>query len=880
MKLKINKIALSVLAMLMCVSVALKAEVSREHRAIWVSAFLGNNWPTQALTAVNAEDQKTLLVSRFNSFKSQGINVLYYHVRANCDAMYESSYEPWSKHVSGERGTAPAFDPFAYLVEQAHVYGIEVYAWVNPYRYHYDINGSNGDHPLNYEVSHPEWLINGKSLNRVLNPAIEEVKQRVVDVCKEIITKYDVDGLVFDDYFYPQGGMYENSSAPDYSHYQASGTSMSIADWRRANVNEMVSRVHKMVKETKPYVCFGISPAGRYDSPTVATYGLPSAPYGDMNYAALYCDPLAWMDEGTVDFISPQIYWPNMFASLLNWWKSAAYKFNRHIYFSTSFEYVTDAETLIQQVLTNRDCCYQDAAGIVFFQYDQFVNYTSSYNGSQKTYGAIFKDAVFQTKALTPIRVWDNKKNPMMVSNISFDGAKLTWDAISGMRYTVYAVPENITDAEFSCQREYLLGIKYSNYYNIPSNKRTGYRYAVAVYDRYGNEYSPLFMGSSQKSITAATLTAPINGAKTTPMFSFKWNGQGTKYLVEVAKDASFTNMIGSFETTTNSLSSTLLPELISGNTYYWRVISIAPNALETTSASTSFVAGENMKITYPSNGAVDVSLTPNITWEGADADVDYLLEIATNADFAPLSMVYTAKTTSISHQIPANILSGYRVYYARVTATSGDITAIGEVCQFRTVEPTNVSAPVFVRPNANGITLYSNERIKITPWSAGLLKVNVEVSTSASFPTGRGGKITTSLTGYATETAELGSGTTGGWSSSLSNGKTYYVRARGEYSTSSGTKYTDWSTVMNFVYSSEAGIDDVTTDKAEVYVTREGVLVLSGNVSQVGIYSISGQLIASAVAESTYDLSGLANGAYIIVVSDGVEFKTIKYVK
>lgn len=878
MKIGINKIALSLVAMLMCVSVALKAEVSREHRAIWVSPFLSNNWPTTALTTSNAEAQKKALRNNLSRFKSQGVNVLYYHVRANCDAMYESSYEPWSRNVSGTRGTAPAFDPFAYLVEQAHVYGIEVYAWVNPYRYHAYVDGSYGTHELNYETSHPEWLINGKSANRVLNPAIEEVKQRVVDVCKEIITKYDVDGLIFDDYFYPQEGMDETSSAPDYSHYKASGTSMSIADWRRANVNEMVSRVHKMVQDTKPYVCFGISPAGRYDSPTVASYGLPAAPHGDMNYAALYCDPLAWMDQGTVDFISPQIYWPSMFSSLLDWWKTAAYRFNRHIYFSTSLSGY-DADTFIQEVLTNRDYCYENAAGIAFFEYNQFVNNTSSYNGSQKTFGDIFKDAVFQAKALTPIRTWNNKKNPVMVSNIALSGTTLTWNAISGMRYTIYAVPESITDAEFSCQREYLVGVKYTNSCNIPSDKTSGYRYAVAVYDRYGNEYSPLFMGATQKTISAATLTAPINGAKTTAMFNFKWNGQGTKYLVEVAKDAAFSNMVGVFESTTNSLSSTVLPELTTGDTYYWRVVSIAPNALETTSASTSFIAGANLKISSPVNGAVDVSLTPNIVWEGAEADVNYLLEIATNKEFTPLSIVYKTTTSSLSHQVPAATLSGYTVYYARVTATAGDATAVGEVCQFRTAELSNVSAPVFVRPNANGVTLHSNETLKFQTWSTGLLKVNIEVATSSSFPARS--KITNSLTGYATETAELGSGTTGGWSKSLSNGTKYYVRARGEYNTSSGTKYTDWSTVMNFVYSSEAGIDDVTTDKSDVYVTTDGTLVLSGAVSKVGIYSISGQLIVSeTVTESTYDLSALANGAYIIVVSDGIEIKSIKYVK
>lgn len=877
MKIRINKIVFSVVAMLLCGVFALKAEVSREHRAIWVSPFLSNNWPTAALTTSNAEAQKKALVSNLNSFKSQGINVLYYHVRANCDANYESSYEPWSRNVSGTRGTAPVFDPFAYLVEQAHVYGIEVYAWVNPYRYHADINGSNGSHELNYEVSHPEWLINGKSSNRVLNPALEEVKQRVVDVCKEIITKYDVDGLVFDDYFYPQGGMYETSAADDYSDYVASGTTMSIADWRRANVNDMVARVNKMVKETKPYVCFGISPAGRYDSPTVSNYGLAAGPHGDMNYAALYCDPLAWMDEGTVDFISPQIYWPSMFSSLLDWWKTAAYTLNRHIYFSTSLSGY-GADTFIQEILTNRDYCYENAAGIAFFEYNQFVNNTSSYNSSVQSFGAIMKDAVFQTKALTPIRTWNNKKNPVMVSNITRSENTLTWDAISGMRYTIYAVPESVTDAEFSCQREYLVGVKYTNSCNIPSTKTSGYRYAVAVYDRYGNEYSPLFMGASQKTISAATLTAPVNGAKTTAMFNFKWTGEGTKYLVEVAKDAAFTNMVGAFESTTNSLSSTLLPKLTTGDTYYWRVVSIAPNALETTSASTSFVAGANLKITSPSNDAVDVSLMPNIVWEGAETNVNYLLEIATNKEFTPLSIVYTANTTTTSHQIPASTLSGYTVYYARVTATSGDATAVGEVCQFRTVVATNVSAPVFVKPNTDGMTMYSNDKLQFEKWSTGLSKINIEVATSTSFPARS--KITNSLTGYATETAELGSGTTGGWSKALSNGTIYYARARGEYITSSGSQYTDYSAVVSFVYSSAAGIEDVTTDKAIIRVTNENVLMLADQSAQVEIYSISGQLVESVAAEGSYDLNHLASGMYVIKVTTSAGVTSLKMVK
>lgn len=879
MKFLIKRIILSFTLILMLGNIAIGEEVSREHRAIWMSAFLGNNWPSTAITATNAESQKSTLIDRLKKFKNQNINVLYYHVRANCDAMYESSYEPWSANVSGTRGVAPAFDPFAFIVEQAHNYGIEVYAWVNPYRYHANVNGSYGTHELNYETSHPEWLINGKSSNRVLNPAIEEVKQRVVDVCKEIITKYDIDGLIFDDYFYPQGGMDETSNAPDYAQYKASGTSMSIADWRRANVNDMVSRVHKMLKENKPYVCFGISPAGRYNSPTIESYGLPAAPFADMQYSTLYCDPLAWLDEGTVDFISPQIYWPNWYVQLAEWWRDVAYRFNRHLFISTE---VDDAKTegadeLVQQTLRSREYCRENEAGMAFFQYAQYIGYSEYYNGKNLIFANIMKQAVYQSKVLTPIRYWRNAKTVAMVSNLKLSGTTLTWDKINGMRYTVYAVPSNITDAEFTCQREYLDGVTYTNSYEIPSDKASGYRWAVAVYDRYGNESSPIFVGAAQKTITAATLTYPINGNASNAFFDFKWNGNGSKYIVEIAEDASFTKSVGMYETTSNSLSSNkLYPKLESGKTYYWRVVSMASNAKDVASASTSFVAKSNLALISPADKATNVSLTPSFVWDTAEDGSTYLFELSTHNNMSPI--LYTATTSKNSLQIPANILSGYTDYYVRILASKNGEKVVGDICTFKTLEVTAVSKPELVSPNANGVTLHSNEKIKVKTWSTGLSKVNIEVATSSSFPARS--KITNSLTGYATETAELGSGTTGGWSKALTNGTKYYVRARGEYNTSIGTKYTDWSTVMNFVYSSEAGIDDVTTDKAEIYVTIDDVLVLSGKPSQVGIYSISGQLVASVYAESTYDLSGLAHGAYIIVVSDGVEFKTIKYVK
>ncbi len=859
-----------------------KAEVSREHRAIWVSPFLSSNWPTAAITTVNAQTQKNNLTNRLDKFKDQNINVLYYHVRSMCDAMYESAYEPWSDDVSGSRGAAPAFDPFKFLIEEAHARGIEVYAWINPYRYSTNASAgySQGSHPLNYEISHPDWLITGNA-SRTLNPGLEVVKQRIVDVCKDIITKYDVDGLVMDDYFYPDGGTDFSVDANLYNAYVSAGGSLDQTAWRCANVNEMVKRVMDMIKAQKPYLNFGIAPAGISCPPNVTSeYGLPYIS-GDWQYAKIHSDPLNWVKNGTIDYISPQIYWPEKYSSVADWWRDAAYKFNRHFFPSTSISDINTykAAAFVNEALYNRDICRQDEAGMAFFEYKNYVGYTERYNGSNLTFANRMKADVYHNKALTPLRLWRNKKTPAMVSNVTLSGTSLTWNAVAGMRYTVYAVPTNITDAEFSCQREYLDGIAYTNSYTVPTAKASGYRWAVCVYDRYGNEYAPMFAGASAKSISTAKLTSPVNGSKTMAMFSFKWTGQGTRYIVEISDNASFSNIIGAYETSSNSFpSSKVLPALTANQTYYWRVVSQAPNAPEVTSASTSFVASANMALISPANGATDVSVTPLIKWEAAETGAKYTLELSTREDF--LTKFYTVEVNTNSHQIPDKVLAGYTDYFVRVTAEKDGITVVSDVHSFKTVEvTTGISVPQFVNPASSGVTLYSNQTIDFKPWS-NLKRVCVEASTGATFPSR--GKITYYVDNFATSTAQLGTGSAGGWAGgSFVDGKTYYLRARGEYATASGTKYTDYTPVVTFVYDSATGIDDVVAEKPQVYVTPSDMLMLPGDVSQVEIYAISGQLInALTVAETSYDLSNLAPGAYVIRVNNGAEVSVVKFVK
>lgn len=850
------------------VSLTVSAEVSREHRAIWLSSSLSASWPSAKLnTETIAKGQQGALRGQLEKLKNQNINVIYFHVRVNCDALYESSYEPWSSYVSGTRGTAPYFDPFKFLIDEAHARGIEVYAWLNPYRYHADKGGSWGSDERNYEVSHPEWLIDGDTKNRVLNPALEEVKQRIVDVCKEVVTKYDVDGIIFDDYFYPQGGTTETESAPDYAQYKASGSSLSIGDWRRANVNDMIRRVGEMIEETKPYVRFGVSPAAvACPSNSETEYGLPYIS-GDWQYNTIYSDPLNWMKNGYIDYISPQVYAPTFnFETLSKWWGNASKTLGRHLYLSAGLDQIATLKSteFIQETLLSRDACIENTAGMVYFDWGKFVNYYES----RVLLGEILKDAVNQTKVLAPICPWSNERNPVMTSNVTLDGTTLSWTEVPGMRYTIYAVPENITDAEFCCQREYLEAVSYTNSYTIPSDKTSGYRWAVAVYDRYGNEYAPLFVGGTPKTINAATLVSPANGGKALALSDYKWESSvaGAKFTVEFAEDADFNKCIGIYETHEKSLSSSKLPALTIGKTYYWRVITASANALDVVSDVHSFV-GSNVDIISPAQSETNVSITPTITWNAADAGSKYLVEVSIYSDM--LSPIYSLETTETSYTIPG--LSSYRNYYVRVTATKDGNSMQSAIVGFKTKDMTYTDAPKILNPESNGVTLYSNDKIKVSPWN-GFIRVIVEVSSSQTFPVRN--KIVKYLSGFSCETEELST-------LNLKNGTTYYVRALGAYNTASSMaeETTDPSEVMTFVYNSEVGIESVGDDTEAVYIAND-VLVLNSAVSQVDIYTVSGQHVASIEATDDCDLSYLPSGAYVIKVANSTGVTTIKHIK
>ncbi len=479
--------------------------VKREVRSVWMATVWALDWPssTSSTTAQKNEMVKYLDVLQKNNF-----NAVYFQVRTMSDAFYKSSYEPWSSYLTGTRGKDPGWDPLAFVVEECHKRGMECHAWVNPYRFS---TGSNWSTAQDQALKSAGMLLaytksDGKTTT-ILNPGLESVRKRIVDVCKEIISNYDVDGLVFDDYFYPEG-IPVTSSAGDYDLWQKSGASMTFGDWRRNNVNQMVADVYNMVQQQKPYVRFGISPAGAActSAAVAAKHGIDRCPVAsDWQYDGIFSDPVAWLEAGTIDYISPQLYWKtnhktNPFGPMTKWWSYVAKHFGRHHYASHSISFLnssnttSDWEEIGKQVQFSRDYTENEAPGAVF--------YSAAYvtGKKQSGFGEWLQVNKFQNKALTPAIDWKKSDlEKVQVSALSKRATVLSWAGVDNVRYSVYAVPEsvNVETLDSNIPAEYLLGVSYKTTYTMPDDKKSGYNYAVCVLDRYGNEYEPVYYGQS-----------------------------------------------------------------------------------------------------------------------------------------------------------------------------------------------------------------------------------------------------------------------------------------------------------------------------------------------------------------------------------------------
>ncbi|MDB6058948.1 MAG: hypothetical protein JWO95_2792, partial [Verrucomicrobiales bacterium] len=340
---------------------------------MWVCTVNNADWPSKR--TLSTDEQKKELTDMLDRAAELKFNAVIFQVRPCCDAIYDSPIEPWSQYLTGEAGKSPEpyYDPLTFAIEESHKRGLELHAWFNPYRvaFNHETNNLPDKHVAK---THPELVkVYGKHL--WLDPGEPATRAYSLSVIKDVVHRYDVDGIHFDDYFYPYQEKTNKTDKtyipfPDqvsYKNYQETGGKLDREDWRRDNVNTFVKQVGDTIKAEKPWVKFGISPFGIWQP------GYPPQIKGLNSYAALYCDSRMWLSNAMVDYLNPQLYWKidakaQSYPVLLKWWTEQNPQ-GRHLWPGMI---VKDATELTNQIAITR--AQLGATGHVIFKATSVVN--------------------------------------------------------------------------------------------------------------------------------------------------------------------------------------------------------------------------------------------------------------------------------------------------------------------------------------------------------------------------------------------------------------------------------------------------------------------------------------------------------------------------
>jgi uncharacterized lipoprotein YddW (UPF0748 family) len=427
-----------------------QASPKHELRGVWISTHLSLDWPNRTQTPAQ---QRAALAAILDHNKATGMNAVFFQVRSQADAMYPSDLEPWSYYLTNNQGSAPApvWDPLAWAIDEAHKRGMEFHAWINPYRAVANTaTESNTAQYASTHVSrtHPEWLLTVGTV-KILNPGLAPVRDHVSRVIQDIVGRYDIDGLHFDDYFYPSG------TIPDDATYNAdprgfAATTAGRADWRRDNINMLIERVGAEIRLAKPWVKFGVSPSGIYRSSTDPAVGSPTSAGASQHYVNSYADTRKWLREGWVDYLAPQVYWyigqaGSDYKLLVPWWNENA--FGRHIYIGLADYKMntagwTSPTQIADQIGMNR------ANANVFGQ----VHFRHAFlQADPLGYRTALKAGTYRAPALAPAMAWKGGAAPLAPSALAAaaapnDAVQLSWTAATEAgdelekvrRYAVY----------------------------------------------------------------------------------------------------------------------------------------------------------------------------------------------------------------------------------------------------------------------------------------------------------------------------------------------------------------------------------------------------------------------------------------------------------
>jgi len=471
-------------------------------RGVWIATVKNLDWPGKA--GLHSNRQKQEISDILTHVKSLGMNAVFLQVRPSSDAFYKPGIEPWSKYLSGKQGVGPkpAYDPLEFWINAAHKKGIEVHAWINPYRVTSKIDEKLiPDHPL---LKHPEWILRyGDKL--YLDPGIPGVIKYIDKIISDIVTRYNIDGIHMDDYFYPYP--VNGEDFPDtvsFRLYCDTSRFSSKDQWRRDNVNETIKSIHATIKRIKPWVSFGISPFGvwrnREDDPRGSDTNASTT-----NYDHLYADVLTWTEKGWVDYISPQIYWyinhpAAGFKELVNWWNNNSY--NTPVYAGLSIykinsgkpEWDNPAE-VPEQIRLGREL--PNIKGNIFFRYSFLKNDLLGLQDS-------LKYKYYSTPALTPAVKGNISIPPLRIEKIKAGRKKIKWktDKTNADKIKFFVVYSYSPGEAFNADdAKQILSVTNAHFFTFThTNKNKGQKnyYRVSAIDLYGNE-GPVSLWVKQK---------------------------------------------------------------------------------------------------------------------------------------------------------------------------------------------------------------------------------------------------------------------------------------------------------------------------------------------------------------------------------------------
>jgi len=355
-----------------------------EFRAAWIATVDNIDWPSRG--NYNTENQKAEFIRQLDMHQRNGMNAVIVQIRPAADAFYPSPYEPWSEWLTGKQGQPPAvyYDPLQFMITETHKRGMEFHAWCNPYRATFRI-GASSIAPTHITRIHPEWFLNYGD-TKYFDPGNKEVQQYVTAVIRDIVRRYDIEAIHFDDYFYPY--RIPGRDFPDEPSYRKYGNALSREDWRRSNVDSIIVFLSRAIKEEKKLCQFGISPFGVWRNKDKDPEGSDTHA-GQTNYDDLYADILLWLKNGWIDYVAPQIYWEfeqknAPYGVLLDWWNKHSY--GRHCYIGLGIykagtnPYWRDKTQLPRQIAALRE--QPNVQGMVFFSSTTFQRNPNGWSDS------------------------------------------------------------------------------------------------------------------------------------------------------------------------------------------------------------------------------------------------------------------------------------------------------------------------------------------------------------------------------------------------------------------------------------------------------------------------------------------------------------------